>query len=72
MLYILTLDPYKKTDLLKSFLNCLPKAPEVISITETSLQKNTEDLYFLEGYGSLHLRRSDREHGGITCFTKNK
>lgn len=61
----------KNFDILKSFLNCLPKPPEVIAVTETWLQQNTKHLYFLEGYESFHLTRTVREHGGITVFTKN-
>lgn len=63
---------HKNFDSFKSFLSCLPKPPEVIVITETWLQLNTKHLYSLEGYDSFHLVRTNREHGGVTFFTKTE
>lgn len=41
---------HKNFDVLKSFLKCLPKPPDVIAITETWLQEHTKHLDSLEGY----------------------
>ena len=62
---------HKNFDALKAFLNCLPKPPDIIAITETWLQEHTKHLYSLEGYDSHHLVRTEREHGGISIFTNN-
>lgn len=63
---------HKNFDLLKSFLNCLPKLPDVIAVTETWLQETTKHLYSLDGYTSIHLTRTNKEHGGISIFTRNE
>ena len=60
----------KNYDNLKSFLSCLPKTPDIIALTETWLQDHTKHLYSMEGYDSIHLVRTNREHGGITIFVK--
>ena len=44
----------KNFDTLKSFLNCLPKPPDVLAVTETWLKETTKHLYSLDGYDS-HL-----------------
>ena len=62
---------HKNCGSLKSLLTCLPKLPDVIALTETWLQEHTKHLYSLEGYTPFHLVRTDREHGGITIYTKN-
>lgn len=61
---------HKNFDSLKSFLICLPKTPDIIALTETWLQEHTKHLYSIEGYDSYHLVRTNREHGGISIFTK--
>ena len=62
---------HKNFDSLKSFLTCLPKPPDVIAVTETWLQEHTKHLYSIEHYTPIHLVRTDREHGGITIYTKD-
>lgn len=61
----------KNFDLLRSMLNCLPKHPDVIALTETWLNNTNKHLYQLDGYSSFHLVRTTREHGGISIFVKN-
>ena len=62
----------KNIDTLKSFLNCLPKTPDVLAVTETWLKKSNKHLYSLDGYVSHHLVRTDKKQGGISIFTKNE
>lgn len=62
---------HKNFDSLKSFLCALPNLPDVIALTETWLQEHTKHIYSIEGYTPFHLVRTDREHGGITVYTKN-
>lgn len=61
---------HKNFDAIKVFLNNLPKAPDIIALTETWLQKSTKHLYFLYGCESHSLVRANREHGAITIFIK--
>lgn len=62
----------KNFDLLKSMLNCFPKQPDIIAITETWLKDSTKHLYSMDGYTSFHLVRTQREHGGISVFVKDE
>lgn len=49
---------------LQSFLKCLPKSLDIVVITETWLLEHTKHLYSLEGYEPIHLKRTERIHGG--------
>ena len=62
----------KNFDLLKSMLNCLPKQPDIIAITETWLRDSTKHMYTMDGYTAFHLVRTNREHGGISVFVKDE
>ena len=61
----------KKLETLKSLLNCLPKPPDILAVTETWLKESNKHLYSLDGYVSHHLVRLNREQGGISVFIKN-
>lgn len=61
----------KNFDSFKAMLNCLPKEPDVIPLTETWLSDTTKHLYCMEGYSAFHLVRDNREHGGISVFVRN-
>ena len=61
----------KNFDFLRLMLNCLPKLPDVIALTETWLSDTTKHLYFMEGYSVFHLVRTNRDHGGISVFVRN-
>ena len=61
----------KKFDALKSLLNCLPKPPDVLAVTETWLKESNKHLYSLDGYVSHHIVRTNREQGGISIYTKD-
>lgn len=62
---------HKNFDVFKTFLNSLPKPPDVIALTETWLRDSSKHLYSLDGYVSHNLVRTNREHGGITIFIKD-
>ncbi len=72
IIHISIISLHKNFYLLKSFLNCLPKLPDVIAVTETWLQESSKYLYSLDGYTSIHLTRTNKEHGGISVFTGNE
>ena len=62
---------HNKFDTLKSWLNCLPKPPDVLALTETWLKESNKHLFSLDGYVSHHIIRTKKEQGGISIFTKN-
>ena len=62
---------HKNFESLRSFLTCLPKLPDAIAITETCSQDHTKHLYSVEGYSPVHLVRTNRQHGGITIYSKD-
>ena len=54
----------KNYDELITFLNSLPKSPEVISISETWLHAHNIDLHAIDGYTAYHVHRPDDTRGG--------
>ena len=61
----------KNLDQFKSLLQCLPKPPDIIAVTETWLLLHTKHLYELDGYKSYHITRTDRERGGVSIYVRN-
>ena len=51
-----------------AFLNSLTVAPDILTITETWLNKFNKHFFQLPGYNSFHLIRPTRAHGGVTIY----
>lgn len=59
---------HKNVDVFKTFLNSLPKSPDVVALNKAWLRESSKYLWSLDGAHSIV--RADREHGGITVLLK--
>lgn len=51
-----------------SFLESLPRLPDIIILTETWLTKDSENSCFIDGYDSYHSFRREGRGGGVSIF----
>lgn len=58
-------------DDLKALITTLSSQPDLIAVSDTWLTENTTFSYQLEGYGSLHMVRTARDHGGVSIYVRN-
>ena len=54
----------KNEDEMIAFLKCLNKQPDILVLTESFLDSNTNNTIHLDGYKAFHVIRGDTKRGG--------
>ena len=54
-----------------SLINCLKKAPDVIAISESFLDSNSMDDFYIDNYEGHHSVRDRNKRGGVSLFVRH-